>query len=138
MKLAPRPLERRPFKTKKTKLHFHCPLCRTERDLRYVSKLNRFQYVQISTIALSLFALTFPLMHGKAFIWFFIVWASYECVNKLLYRRDIPCPHCGFDATWYKRDVRVAKRLVHEFWEERKKEEVSDTPVPPQDTPAEY
>ena len=30
--------------------------------------------------------------------------------------KQISCPHCGFDATWYKRDVKVARQLVKDFW----------------------
>ncbi len=55
-------------------------------------------------------------MNFKVIYLFFIVWAAYEAVHKMLYRKEIPCPHCGFDATWYKRDVRVARKLVKEFW----------------------
>ena len=35
------------------------------------------------------------------------------------YRKEIPCPHCGFDASWYKKDVKIARRLVKEFWDKQ-------------------
>ena len=37
-------------------------------------------------------------------------------INKLLYRKEIACPYCGFDATWYRRDVKKANELVKDFW----------------------
>ena len=67
-------------------------------------------------ISVVLSLLLFPLMGLKSMFMVFGVWAIYETVYKSLYRKEIPCPHCGFDTTWYKRDVRVAKRLVEQFW----------------------
>ena len=102
---------------------FYCPLCRVPRAFRYRSNLTGKNMVQLSVLSLILFLLFFPVMGAKAFVWFFIVWISFEFFRKLLFRKEIPCPHCGFDATWYKKDVRVAKRLVQEFWDKREGEE---------------
>lgn len=60
-----------------------------------------------------------PLMHEKAVFIFFIVWPSFEIINKILYRKELPCPYCGFDATWYRRDVKVARKIVKNFWDKK-------------------
>ena len=112
-------INKKPFRKKNPNTVFYCPLCSTQRSLRYSAKLSSRQYLQIFSIGLILFLATFQVMEIRAFIWFFIVWGFYEMINKFLFRKEIPCPHCGFDATWYKRDVRVAKRLVKEFWEKK-------------------
>lgn len=107
------------FKVKKAQNHFLCPLCSAPREMRYSKNLNEKQFIQIAVLSGSLIYFLFPIMGFKAFSLFFVVWVSFEVVNKLLYRKEIPCPYCGFDATWYKRDVRVAKQKVEEFWKER-------------------
>ena len=58
-----------------------------------------------------------PIMSGRSLFSFFFYWAGFEGVRRLLFRKEIPCPHCGFDASWYKRDVKMAKQLVHNFWD---------------------
>jgi hypothetical protein len=55
----------------------------------------------------------------KGALSFFIFWGFFEFFNKSFFRKEIPCPDCGFDATWYKRDVRVAKKLVSTYWDEK-------------------
>jgi hypothetical protein len=50
---------------------------------------------------------------------FFPLWMGFEWVRRALFSRGIPCPHCGFDASWYKRDVKVARRLVSDFWSDQ-------------------
>ena len=37
-------------------------------------------------------------------------------------KSEIPCPYCGFDASWYKKDVKIARKKVQEFW--KKKENI--------------
>lgn len=108
------------FKVKKASSNFICPLCSAPREMRYKKNLNEKQYIQIIVLSASLGWLLFPLMGVKSLALLFVVWIGFEVVNKLLYRKEIACPYCGFDATWYKRDVRVAKRKVEEFWKEKK------------------
>jgi hypothetical protein len=59
---------------------------------------------------------------------------GFEGIRRMLFSRQVPCPHCGFDASWYKRDVKVARRLVGEFWgdkqSEKDKESGKAPPVP--------
>jgi ribosomal protein L37E len=55
-------------------------------------------------------------MKERVLFLFFFFWAIGECIRKILHRKEIPCPHCGFDMTWYRRDVRIAKKIVEDFW----------------------
>lgn len=53
------------------------------------------------------------------------------------YRKEIPCPHCGFDASWYKKDVKVARRLVAAYWSEKNAQTEEDPAVEPSAQPIE-
>ena len=119
-KTTTKPLANRVYRYKNPCLVFYCPLCRTERSLLYPSKLTKKNYLQIFTISLVLMVTTFPIMKERCLVWFFIVWVSFEAGLKVLFRQQVPCPHCGFDATWYKRDVKVARSQVKEFWDKQK------------------
>lgn len=55
-------------------------------------------------------------MQEKVVFIFFLILAAFEMINKHLYRKEIPCPYCGFDATWYRRDVKVARQKVENFF----------------------
>lgn len=50
---------------------------------------------------------------------FFVYLAAFEWVRRANYRKEIPCPHCGFDASWYKKDVKVARKLVANYWADK-------------------
>lgn len=114
------PLEKRPYKFKNPVLDFYCPLCRSKRSLVYGSKLMKKHYVQIGITSLLIMLLTYRMMDARIFLWPLIVWGMFESYHKFMFRKEVPCPYCGFDATWYKRDVKVARRVVQEFWENKK------------------
>jgi len=95
-----------------------------ERQTRYRPHLSKLNYWQIGAISGVLMLLTFERMQGHAFIWPFVTWSIFEGVRRALFKREIPCPHCGFDASWYKRDVREAKRLVSQFWQNKLPDQV--------------
>lgn len=118
------------FKVKKATRHFICPLCSSPREMRYQKNLNEKQYIQIAVLAGSLIWFLFPLMGFKSLSLIFVVWLGFELVNKMLYRKEIPCPYCGFDATWYRRDVKVARKKVEEFWKGRASEENKSSNFP--------
>src|SRR3989339_1605445 len=120
-----RPLERRVYKYKNPKMNFFCPLCRSERALVYSYRLSWINYVQIAVATTFLMWVLYPIMEEKSFFIFFVSWGILEFGMRLAYRRQIPCPYCGFDAAWYKQDVRVARRLVNEFWGR----DIDDTPL---------
>lgn len=113
------PLENRPYRYKKAAMHFFCPLCRTERVITNGHRLSAMNYIQIVLVTGFITALSFPWAGLKGLFAFFPVWLGFEMVRRALFSREVPCPHCGFDASWYKRDVKVARQRVAEFWAER-------------------
>jgi hypothetical protein len=94
-----------------------CALCRTPRKLKYNRHLSKMNYVQILFISFVLILLTYRWVGEKGILYLPIVWVIFEMTHKLLYRKDIKCPYCGFDPTWYKRDVKLARVKVQEFLE---------------------
>jgi hypothetical protein len=106
------------YKKKSSLRTCYCPLCKVERKFRYQSKLSAFNYLQVVFISGTLGYLLFPLMKAKVVFMGFIVWMAFETLNKILFRKEIPCPDCGFDATWYRKDVKVARRKVAEYWQQ--------------------
>jgi len=75
-------------------------------------------YFQIIIITVAITASTYNLIQWRGLSSFFIVWIAFEATRKMLYRKDLPCSYCGFDPTWYRRDVRVARKKVEEFLKE--------------------
>ena len=107
------------FKVRNANRQFICALCEAPRQMKYKKNLSEINYIQIALISAALSWLLFPIMGAKSFTLVFILWPAFEIVNKMFYRKEIPCPYCGFDATWYRRDVNVAKKKVEEFWSEK-------------------
>lgn len=110
---------KRVFRLRNASFRFLCPLCKADRGLRYRSSLRMKNYLQIIILVLVVSAVLWPFWGFKAFYLTILIWPSYELVAKLLYRKDIPCPYCGFDAAWYKRDVGRAYALVKKFWQDK-------------------
>ncbi len=113
------PLEKRPFRYKKVAMQFFCPLCRTERAITTGHRLSILNYAQIILLTGLVTALSFPWAGFKGLAAFFPIWLGFESVRRMLFSKEVPCPHCGFDASWYKRDVKVARKRVEEFWAEQ-------------------
>lgn len=106
------------YKVKNPKKNFLCALCSAPRQMKYSKNLAGKNFLQIIVLSSFLSWAFFPLMGGKALTLIFPVWMLVELVNKMLYRKEIPCPYCGFDATWYRRDVNIANNKVKAFWNE--------------------
>lgn len=119
MKEKIKPLEERTYKYKNASQAFFCPLCRTERAITISPRLTKKNYLQILLTSMVVGAGLFPLMGIKCFFIFFIVWAVFELSIRTDFKKQVPCPHCGFDATWYKKDVKVARQLVKDFWDQK-------------------
>jgi hypothetical protein len=98
-------------------MKFYCALCRSPREMNYRKNLTNKNYLQIIVTSVFLTWLFFPVFGFKCFWIFFFVWGAFELTNKILYRRELPCPHCAFDPTWYRKDVKVARQKVLEFFE---------------------
>ncbi|MEH0862094.1 hypothetical protein [Halobacteriovorax sp. DPLXC-1] len=111
------PLESRTYKFKKAHIEFFCPLCRTQRAVVTNPHLDAKNYLQIFMLTVVTTAILYPFMSFAGVFSFFLYWAGFEATLRLTFKKEIPCPHCGFDASWYKKDVRIAKAKVKEFWQ---------------------
>ncbi|MFP5459863.1 MAG: hypothetical protein ACLGG7_14090 [Bacteriovoracia bacterium] len=92
----------------------YCALCRTPRTMNYQRNLSPMHYLQMVLVTVILTWSLFDWLEWKTLASFFFLWAGYEFSRKLLYRRELKCTVCGFDPTWYRRDIRVARRQVEE------------------------
>ncbi|MEE2743418.1 MAG: hypothetical protein VYD54_05885 [Bdellovibrionota bacterium] len=124
------PLEERVFHYKGPFKHFYCPLCRTKRAIVHDYKLTKQNFIQILLITIMINLVVYPFTGLKGLFFIFLVWGAFEFFKRSLFKKEIPCPHCGFDASWYKKDVKVARKLVKEFWnsKEQNKSEPPQTP----------
>ena len=122
-----RPLERRPYRYKNPAMEFFCPLCRSPRAMTSKPRLNGANYLQILLMTIVMSMLLYPFMEFWGVFSFFFIWGAFEASVRVNFRKDVPCPYCGFDASWYKRDVKVARRLVKEFWETKQLEKNAQT-----------
>ena len=111
-----KPLVSRVYKYKNQASTFFCPLCRTERGITISPRLTKKNYVQILLTSIVVGSMLFPFMGVKCFFIFFVILGTFELAVRTDYKKQVACPHCGFDATWYKRDVKVARQLVKDFW----------------------
>ncbi len=112
-----KPLEPRTFRYKNPAMEFFCPLCGTKRAIITNPHLTAKNYLQITMLTTMTSMVLWGVMSWRATFSFFFFWAAFEGIRRTMFRKEIPCPHCGFDASWYKRDVKMARQLVHNFWE---------------------
>lgn len=122
-------LDTREYRYKNPTLAFMCPLCSTKRVIRYRPHLTILNYIQIIFISAAFSYFAYPLMGPRSFFVIFVLWAIFEAAVRILFKKEIPCPHCGFDAAWYKRDVKVTRVKVQEFWE-AKVPDMTETSTP--------
>ena len=111
-----KPLEERVYRYKQPFKSFYCPLCRTKRSIIHNFRLTKGNFFQIFLITIVINICVFPFTGAKGLFFIFPVWGIFEFVKRSLFKKEIACPHCGFDASWYKRDVTVAKKIVADFW----------------------
>ena len=107
------------YRIKNAAIRFFCPLCGNDRGLQHRSSLGLQNYAHILLMGLILNVILWPFMGPKALFAGLLIWPIYEWIHKAIYRQDLPCPHCGFDAAWYKRDVQMARKIVQEFWQKK-------------------
>lgn len=110
------PVEPKVYRYKNKNRNFFCPLCRTERNVTTSPRLTKKNYLQIVLTSIIIGTLIFPVFGVESAAIFFVVWGAFELAIRSDYKKQIPCPHCGFDATSYKRDVKVARQEVAQFW----------------------
>lgn len=116
MSIPNRSLESRIYKYKNPAMEFICPLCNTPRAFRYHPRLSFQNYFQIVILSIMSIYFLYPVMQMRSYFMFFLFWAMMEGGKRFLFRREIPCPHCGFDASWYQRDIKMARQKVKDFW----------------------
>ena len=107
------------FKVKNSKKEFICALCKAPRQMRYSKNLSKMTYFRLFLFSAFLVWALSPFFGVKAILAVLPLWPVVEFTNKILYRKEIACSYCGFDATWYRRDVKIAKRKVEDFWSEK-------------------
>lgn len=104
------------FKANKNeKTQCFCAHCRSPRVIRYSRRLLVRHYFQILTLGFVFTVATQPWFGLSGAFALPLIWATFESIHKTLYRKDLKCPFCGFDPTWYKKDVKLARRRVEEF-----------------------
>ena len=113
------PLVNRVYKYKNKSRNFFCPLCRTERNVSVSPRLTKKNHFQIVLSAIVLGSLLYPFFGVESFVVYFALWGAFELAIRSDFKKQVPCDHCGFDATLYKRDVRVARQKVAEFWAQK-------------------
>lgn len=124
-----KPLVSRVYKYKNKASQFFCPLCRTERGISVSPRLTKKNYVQVLLTSIVVGSMLYPFFGVESFVIFFAILGGFELAIRSDFKKQVACPHCGFDATWYKRDVKVARQLVKDFWAE--KQPVSDLKIQP-------
>lgn len=95
---------------------FLCALCSSHRTMKYSKNLSVKHFIQIALIVGSITYLFWDYFAVNTLLVTPVIWTIFEVTNKVLYRKEVPCPSCGFDATWYRRDVKMAKNKVEQFW----------------------
>lgn len=112
-------LDTRVYKYRGKERVFFCPLCRTERNISVTPKLTKKNYVQMAITTLLFGLALMPFFGAGSFFVFFVIWAFFELAVRSSFKKQVPCPHCGFDATAYKKDVKVARQQVKDFWAQK-------------------
>ena len=118
------------YRVKKPAREFLCALCSAPRQMKYAKYLSWMNYLQIALVSAALVWILFDWMGAKALFLTFPVWLCFELCNKLFYRKELSCPYCGFDPSWYRRDVRVAHKMVQQFWQKNYPELVAKGEMP--------
>jgi len=92
-----------------------CALCSTPRKLKYSRNLGKIHYLQILTLTGLITYATYAWFGFKGAMTLPVIWILFETIHKSLYRKELACPFCGFDPTWYKKDIKLARRRVEDF-----------------------
>ena len=116
-----KPLQSRVYRAKDKSKEFYCPLCRSLRVVSTKARLSRKNYLQIGITTVVVGIALYPVMEFYGFGFFFLIWAMMELVVRSDFKSQIPCEHCGFDASLYKRNVKEARHKVKEFWNQKSK-----------------
>lgn len=111
-------------KIDQNKKQIFCALCRAPRELKQSSELSILNYAQLILLSSLITYFTYDVISLKGMISIIPMWAIFEFVKKSLYRKELTCPTCGFDPTWYRRDVKMAREKVKNFIEGQKEKQL--------------
>ncbi len=115
------PMESLPFQfEKKDYWEFYCPICKMQRRSFYWPSPRVKHYARLAFFIACLAGLLWPFMGFKGAFIGFPVWAAFEFFYRARARQSLICPHCGFDPYLYKFDVKLARKKVEQFFEEKK------------------
>ena len=116
------PLESLPFQyQKKDYWEFYCPICKMQRRSFYWPSPRLRHYFQLIVfVAFMTFAL-WNWFGVKGMFLGFPAWAVFEFFYRARARQSLICPHCGFDPYLYKFDVKLARKKVEQFFDNKKK-----------------
>lgn len=106
---------------------FFCPLCSSQRVQRVRPKLTWHNHIQLTLLTLFTTLILFPALQWGGLMTYFLFWGLFDGFRRVLFKKEVPCPHCGFDASWYKRDVKMARKKVEEFWASREAEKARNS-----------
>jgi uncharacterized Zn-finger protein len=107
------------LKLKKPTQEIFCPLCRTLRHIRFSPRMKKHHFIQMTVLTFLFVFFFWNIFKERGLFIFFLIWSLWEGFVRWSYKKEVPCPHCGFDATLYKRDVRQARQKVKEFWNQK-------------------
>lgn len=116
----------RNYKFKKVSMSFVCPLCACPREIPHAPRPSMRFYTSFVVSSLVLGGLSY-LVGINPFTGLFLplfimpfAWMMF----KMRFRNALPCPQCGFDALWYKRNLDVARLKVQKHLEQEAKNEL--------------
>jgi DNA-directed RNA polymerase subunit RPC12/RpoP len=112
-------VKKRIYRSRKATITYFCALCRAERFSKVVPRLSALNFLQIILLTGIFTALSFPLAQWSGLVSFFVFWATLEGVKRHWFKRDLSCPHCGFNALKYRKDVGACREEVKAFWSEK-------------------
>lgn len=108
----------RAYRYKNPRVEFFCPCCRHPRAFVSRPRLSLKHHLQAALVSLVCVLIAYPFMGARVFFLPLGVWAVFEFAVRIFFKSQIPCPYCAFDASWYMRDVRVARKKVVDFFQQ--------------------
>jgi hypothetical protein len=79
-----------------------------------------FEHLQILIGSVTVSALLYPFMGPASFFAYFFILVTVESVKKLIYRKEVVCPYCGFDPVLYTKDIKKARLKIQDHLQENK------------------
>jgi len=119
MRVEYRPISTEIIQAKSRKQMVYCALCSHPRQ-QWVSSphLSTRHHLQIIILAVFLGWSLFSIIGEVAYFLYPFCWMIVDFSRKIIFRKDMICPECGFDAVHYVRDVRKARGLVKKHLDE--------------------